>query len=163
MHKFVLEIIYSNYLRDVCLNIHISIFLLRSRLFKMYILNLNCKLTPQSILLFSKCQIGTREKTPRPKPLSWFMPQFARIILCYWSVEIDQLNRLKFGLSFIWRLKQTYLLKKKPELKKTRFVLIHPFSQWNSLNSHIRFLSVYIIDAMKTKWKKMSWIGWGVA
>lgn len=65
--KFVLEIIYSNYLRSVCPNIRISIFVWKFQLFKIYILNLNCKLTLQSLffwlLLFSKCQIRTREKT----------------------------------------------------------------------------------------------------
>lgn len=34
MHKFVLEIIYSNYLRNVCPNIHISIFVLKISIVK---------------------------------------------------------------------------------------------------------------------------------
>lgn len=97
MHAFVLEIIYSNYLRNVCPSIHISIFFaLRFQLFKIYIFDLNCKLTFQSLLLLLfKVSNQEPERTPSDEKRlgqsfgsDW--PQFAKILLFHWSAKFIQ-------------------------------------------------------------------------
>lgn len=114
------QVHFGNYLFKLfkkCMSKHpYQYFVWRFQFFKMYVLNLNCKLTLQSLLffcLFSKCQIR-----PRPKPQFWFVPQFAKIILFHWSAEVGH------PIYREWSLFSS----------KTYCVDVHPFSQSNPEN-----------------------------
>lgn len=133
-----MQVCFGNYLFKLfkkCMSKHpYQYFVLRFQLFKMYILNLNCKLTLQSLFFLFVSNQDLWETRVINEPSAK-----ASVLICTtvcqhyyfpskcwgWTVYT-----LTLGLSYILCLKQLHLLRKKPELKNRS----DSFSQWNQEN-----------------------------
>lgn len=141
-----LQIIYSNYLRSVCPNIHISIFVWRFQIVK------NVRFEPQLqanspkpfvLFFFSpKCQIRIC-RTPRPKPVL----TYTTVCQHYQVLRLVGFSSGRHkGLSYICCLKQTIYWERNLS-SKIYFILLQPFQPMKIREfwfiSSNRFVSVY--------------------
>lgn len=124
-----LQIIYSNYLRSVCPNIHISIFVWRFQIVK------NVRFEPQLqanspkpfVLFFSLQSVKSGFVGHLGQSRSWLTPQFANIIKCFdWSVSV-QVDIKVWVTSAVWN---KLSIEKETWAQKYILSLFNPFSQW---------------------------------